>query len=123
MFFSLLAVAADVFGTVAPPPGVWQYDAASPSKFGLILFLSNMIRLAALFAGLWVFANLILAGLMYVTGAGESGMPDKVKDKVLHSVIGLAIIVLSVLVIALISLLFFGDPGYILNPTITGPGP
>ncbi len=126
MFLSLLALVNnnDVFGKIDAPAGVKEFDASpgATNGLGLILFFSNMIKIATVIAGLWVFINIIMAGMTYISAAGDSGTPDKVKDQILHSVIGLAIIVLSYLIIALISFVLFKDPGYILNPTIIGPG-
>lgn len=114
-----------IFGTVQPPIGVSEFDAASVaaggSNFGLILFISNVIKLGTLIAGLWVLFNIISAGLSYISAQGDSSVPDKAKDQIVHSVIGLGIIVFSYLIIALISFFFFGRADYILNPTITGP--
>ncbi len=119
----LTLLADSVFGTINPPAGVKEFDASPGANgLGIIVFFSNLIKIGTVIAGILVFVNILMAGFTYVSAAGDSGTPDKVKDQILHSVIGLAIIVLSYLIIALISFVLFKDPGYILNPTITGPG-
>lgn len=109
------------FGTIDAPPGVEQYNlAAGAGGIGLIIFLSMVIRIVTIVAGLYVFLNLITAGYDYIS-AGDSKAHQAVKDKISMSIIGLVIIVLSYVIIALISYILFGDPSYILSPTIMGP--
>ncbi len=109
-----------VFGTVDEPPGVDYYNSGAPGGIGLLSFITVGVRLVTLVAGMYVFLNLITAGYDYIT-AGDSKAHQAVKDKVTMSVIGLAIIVASYTVIALISFILFGDASFILTPVITGP--
>src|SRR5258708_24724100 len=122
----LIADANDVFGQVSPPPGVDQFNKAAGvggvSGIGIILFISNLIKLATIIAGIWVLFNFITAGYIYITSGGDSAANNKVKDQLTSSVLGLIVIVGAYTVIALISYFLFHDPGYILNPSITGPG-
>jgi hypothetical protein len=115
--------ATDIFGTVSPPPGVEIYDQATnvPGGIGLIVFMSTLIRIATVAAGVWVMLNLILAGYDYITSNGDTGAHKRVTDRVTMSVIGLVIIVAAYTVTALISLVLFGDPRFILAPEISGP--
>ncbi|CAN5298027.1 hypothetical protein BH10PAT2_BH10PAT2_0170 [soil metagenome] len=120
----IAAVPDSVFGKVIAPAGVDDFDTAAKANgasLGLVLFVSNLIRVATIGAGIFVFFNIISAGLMFISAGGDSSVPDKAKDKILHSVVGLALIVFSYVVIALISFILFKDPTYILNPKITGP--
>lgn len=113
---------SQVFGTVEAPPGVEQYNNdVGENGIGIILFASNMIKIVTIIAGLIVFLNLIIAGFNYITADGESAALKKVQDSVKNSVIGLFLIVISYTITAIISLAFFGDPGFILNPQISGP--
>lgn len=116
---TLIANAGDIIGTVNPPQGVQQYG--DVSQGGLILFVSNIIKLLTIVGGIWVLFNFILAGYTYITSQGESSAATKVKDQITSSVIGLIIIVVSYTIIALLSLLLFGDAGFILNPKIPSP--
>ena len=106
------------FGTIEAPEGVKNFNTASPSGIGLILFISNIIKLATIVAGIWVFFNLISAGFDYVTSAGDSGMHNKVREKITMSIIGLILIVGAYTITAIISFVLFGKPGFILNPDI-----
>jgi len=121
---SLLAQANPntIFGTVDAPAGVAAYDAQS-GGIGLLLFMSNLIKVGTIIAGVWVMFNFIMAGYTYVTSSGDAGAHKKVMDQLSMSVIGLVLIVASYTIAAIIGLLVFGDPNYILNPKICGPTP
>lgn len=133
LFSTLLAQAAgrspgsgptSVFGEVSPPPGVDAFNAAvgGSDGIGIILFFSSLIRVATIAAGLWVLWNIIAAGYIYISESGQSAAHNKVKDQITMSVMGILLIVASYTIVALISLFFFGDATFILNPKITGPG-
>lgn len=110
----------DIFGTIDAPAGVAKYDAASEGGIGLITFVSTLIRIATVVAGVWVMFNFILAGWIYITSNGDAKANSDVVNRVTYSVIGLVIIVASYTLAALVGLLLFGDASYILNPTFTG---
>jgi hypothetical protein len=112
----------DIFGTIEPPAGVEKYDAASGGKSGLILFLSNIIRIGTVVAGIWVMVNFILAGWTYITSSGDAKAHGEASNKMTYSLIGIAIIVGAYTLAAVIGLVIFGDAGYILNPQFTGVG-
>lgn len=115
------AATTNVFGNVEAPPGVAQYNAGSSSGIGLIPFISTLIRIATIVAGVIVFINFILAGYAYISSDGSSKVNEQVRNQLTFSVIGLVIIVASYTIIAIISLLLFGKADFILNPTISGP--
>lgn len=116
---------SSVFGEVSPPPGVDAFNSAvgGSDGIGIILFFSSLIRVATIVAGLWVLWNIISAGYIYITESGQSSAHNKVKDQITMSVMGLVLIVASYTIVALISLFFFGDATFILNPKISGPTP
>lgn len=114
--------ATDIVGTIKAPVGVDKFNAASiaagSGNIGLIIFISNLIRLATIIAGIWVLFNFVTAGYTYITSQGEAKAADQVKNQITSSVLGLIIIVAAYTVIAIISFLLFGDAGFILNPSI-----
>ena len=109
-----------VFGQIAPPPGVAAYDKAA-GGMGLILFLSNLIRIVTIAGGIFVMINFLYAGWIYLSSSGDVAAHKKAADTVVYSVIGLAIIVGSYAAAALAGLIFFGDAKFIISPTICGP--
>lgn len=111
----------DVFGTLNPPTGVAEYNATA-GGIGIILFASNMIRLATVVAGIWVLFNIISAGFIYISSSGNAQAHQQVRDKITMSVLGLIVIVSAFLIAGLLGLIFFGNAAYFLNPVLFGPG-
>lgn len=124
--FALSSVGAatwgDVYtGKIAPPPGVRNYQANSglgDDTPAIIFFLSKMILFITVVAGLWTLFNVLMAGLHYITGGGSSESTTKVRNLLASSVIGLLLILSSYTIGGLIGYVFFGDAGYLLNPTL-----
>lgn len=110
----------DIIGQVSPPPGVAAYDTAA-GGVGLFLFISTLIRLATIVAGIWVLFNFILAGYTYITAQGNSKANEDVKNQLTYSVIGIVVIVVSYIAVGLLGLLFFGRADFFLQPEICGP--
>jgi len=106
-----------IFGTINPPAGVDKYGGVEEG--GMLLFISNGIRLVTTVAGIWVMLNFLLAGWKFIT-SGESKAQAEASTMMTNSVIGLAIIVGSYTIAAIAGLVFFGDASYILNPKIQG---
>lgn len=111
-----------VFGTIQAPAGVAQYNAAAGGGIGLVTFISNLIRVATVIAGIWVMINFIMAGWAYITGSGDSKAHSDASAKMTYSMIGLAVIVGAYTIAALVGLIFFGDASYIINPRFEGVG-
>ncbi|HOI04857.1 MAG TPA: hypothetical protein PLX28_02190 [Candidatus Woesebacteria bacterium] len=107
-----------VVGAIDAPPGVAKFNAQADSGLGIILFFSNLIKLIAIVAGLWTMINFIIAGFTYVTSADNPSAIEKIGSKLSSSVIGLAIIVASYTIAAVIGLILFGDAGFIISPEI-----
>lgn len=126
VFSTIATNTKQIFGEVKAPPGVEDYDAAvagtgETGGIGLILFISRLIRLFTIVGGILVMINLLYAGWIYISSMGDSSAHEKAVNTMVYSVLGLAIIVGSYAVAALIGLIFFGDATFILNPKICGP--
>lgn len=115
--FSLYAI--QFFGRVAPPPGVGAYNQGGEG-FGLILFVSNIIRLITIVAGAFSLFNLVLAGFTYITAANNVKAVETAWQSILMSLIGLSVIVGSFVITAIVSYLLFGDATFILSPRLEG---
>ncbi len=115
--FSLYAI--QFFGRVAPPPGVGAYNHGGEG-FGLILFVSNIIRLITIVAGAFSLFNLVLAGFTYITAANNVKAVETAWQSILMSLIGLSVIVGSFVITAIVSYLLFGDATFILSPRLEG---
>lgn len=110
-------VSNPIFGNIDAPPGVAELNQQA-GGIGIILFFSNMIKLITIIAGLWAMFNFILAGFTYVTSADDPGKIEKIGTKLTLSVVGIAIIVASYTMAALLGLILFGDATFIISPKI-----
>ncbi len=104
-----------IFGSVTTPPGV---DKFTPGPAGLLVFISNIIKLVTVVAGLFGLFNIISAGYTYLSSGGNAKATEQAMNQMTYSLIGLVIIAGAFLITALVSLLLFGDSMFILRPTI-----
>ncbi len=118
MFTAAYVLLADtIFGQVSPPPGVAKFGGGD-SGGGLIIFISNLIKVAAIAAGIFGVFNIISAGYVYITSNGNPKATEQAMNMLFMSLIGLILIIGSFTIIAIVSLILFGDASYILNPKI-----
>lgn len=134
LFLAVLAFSAKVMspvsaqgnvdlGTLEEPPGVDVYNQAAGTGPGsdqtpLLFIISRGINLAAVIAGIWSIFNVIFAGHAYITGSGNADSHKKAMNLIVRSALGMLLIVVAYSVGGLIGLIFFGDAGYILNPSL-----
>ena len=118
---TLIAQAPPIFGTVAIPPGVEKFG--SLESGGLVLFVSNLIKVITIIAGLFGLFNIIGAGYTYLNSAGNAKATEQAMQQLTYSLLGLILIVGSFTITAIISFLIFGDATFILNPKIPQAGP
>lgn len=110
-----------VFGTIRQPAGTERFG--GKGEIGILAFVSLLIRIFTIIAGLIVLFNFIISGYTYLTSEGNPKAHETVKNQITYSVIGIVIIVSAYTITALLSLIFFGSATFILNPTITPPTP
>jgi hypothetical protein len=110
----------EVVGKVTNPlPPAYQNAVGAGG--GVMLFLTNILRLVFVVAGLYAFINFIVAGFQYMGAAGDSKALSAAWDRIWQSFIGLIVIVASFALAALMGQLLFGNPQFILNPTLYVP--
>jgi len=97
------------------------YGSAIGGSGGLMLFLTNIIRLVFVVAGIYAFVNLIIAGYQYMSAGGDSKALNAAWSRIWQTLLGLAIIVGSFALISLFGYIFFGAGYNILSPIIYGP--
>ncbi len=120
---SVYAAAEDIVGKVESPlPAAYKNVAGTGTSGGLLLLLTNVLRLMFVAAGVIAFFNIVIAGFDFMNAGGDSKKIDSAWNKIWQSLVGLVIIVGSFALAALFGYLIFGDAGYILNPKIYGPG-
>jgi hypothetical protein len=110
----------EVVGKITNPlPPVYQN--AIGESGGVMVFLTNILRLIFVVAGLYAFINFIIAGFQYMSAAGDSKALTAAWDRIWQSFIGLIVIVASFALAALMGQLLFNNPQFILNPTLYVP--
>lgn len=107
----------DIIGTVQNPNPTY----GSVAGGGLILFLTNILRLVFVAAGVFAFVNLIIAGFQYMGAGGDAKQLESAWGRIWGSLLGLILVVGSFALAALFGYILFGHADFILNPTIYGP--
>lgn len=116
------APVASSIGELLPPPGIATYSASTSANtrtIGILNFISSMVRLIMIIAGVWSTIMILLAGYIFISSSGDSGSYQKVRNQLTNAVVGLVIIMFTYTIVGLISLILFGDAGFILNPDIS----
>jgi hypothetical protein len=108
-------------GTIANPMPT-AYQSLTGPNGGLILFLTNILRLVFVVAGIYAFINFILAGFQFMSAGGDTKAISAAMSRIYNSLIGLVLVVASFALAALFSQIIFGKADFILNPKIWGPG-
>jgi hypothetical protein len=106
---------AQIFGNVNPPPGVSEYSD------GLTLFISNIVKLLIVGAGIYALFNLVTAGYAFMSAGGD---PKKIADasaKIWQTLVGLLVAAGAVVLAAIFGRLIFGNANALLQITIYGP--
>lgn len=116
----LLAQAGDIVGSIGSPLANTGYGSIQSGAVGM--FITNILRLAFVAAGIYALFNFIIAGYSYMNAAGDSKKLSEAWSRIWQSLLGLVIIVGSFALASLFGYLIFNDAGFILNPTIYGPG-
>jgi len=105
--------ADDVVGTIAPE------NLKVPSEIGQTgSFLSTIVRFFIIVAGLFALTQFLLGGFSYITAGGDKGKISEATQKITMSIVGLAVIAASFVIIAILSQLLFGDFTAILVPKL-----
>lgn len=111
---------ADFFGTVNIPPGVNKYGGFGEDQ-GILLFANNILKLVIVGAGLFAFANIIIAGYGFLSAGGDPKKVGESASRIWQSLIGLLLVAGSFVLAAIFGQLIFGDWTAILSPKIYGP--
>ncbi len=111
-----------IFGTATPPPGVDQYSKNAPNDIGgLTLLLGNVVKISIFVAGIYSLINFLSAGILYISSNGNPENIKQASSKIWMSMLGLLIVAASLVISAIIGLIFFKNPAAILQPIIPQP--
>ena len=113
---------AQVFGNVAPPPGVSTYiGLAGSAEGGLQVFISSIIKTIIAIAGVFALFNLIFAGYAFMSAGGNAEKIASAWAKIWQTLIGLLIAVGSFVLAGVFGKLIFGDYNALLRLRVFGP--
>lgn len=114
-----------VLGGIEIPVGVWIHTPIglqTSESIGIVGFASVLLRIFTIICGLWFMFNVIFAGFLFISSSTDTATFGKVKDSLYFSLIGLFLLAIAYMVAGVIGTIFFGDAGFILNPTLTQAG-
>lgn len=108
-----------VFGNINNPLASGYGDLTkSGNNAGLIGLVNNLVALITVLAGLFVLVNFVLAGYIYLSANGQPQKIAEAGNKILQSVIGLAIVAAAYIIAALIGKILFNNPDIFLQPQL-----
>lgn len=89
---------------------------------GLPAFITNVVTVIFVGAGLFAFFNLMIAGFSYISAAGDSKKIEAATQSINMSLMGLVVMVGAAAITGIVSFVLFGSATAILQPSIKGPG-
>lgn len=112
-----------MFGTVQNPLQQWGWgDLDGKGGSGPLDLISNVFQLVAVVAGIYALINMIMAGLKYISSGTDASKVEEAQKQMYMSLMGIIIIVISFSIAAILGQLLFGNPGFIFQPNVYGPG-
>lgn len=108
--------AANPFGSVAQPDALGRFNAVEEGGLGQLL---NLVLNVLVIAGaVYALFNFVLAGYMFFSAADDPKKVEGAWAKIWQTAIGLLFIAGSLLIASIFGWLIFGDPTYIISPSI-----
>ena len=108
-----------IFGKVAPPPGVERYGPLTSG--GLVTFLNAILLLMIVAGGVYALFNIVIAGFQFISAGGNPENMQKAWARIWQSLIGLLFIAGAFVLAAIFGQIIFGDPTILIKPKIFGP--
>lgn len=101
-----------ITGTITPPGTI----ITDLTRIGT--FISVLVGIVVVVAGLWAFLEFLLGGLGYITAGGDAKKAQDAFARIRLAIIGLIAIAAAFIISGILGQLFFGNPMYIFNPQI-----
>lgn len=112
-----MKLAQGPFGTITAPSPLARFgDVATGGALGN--FLNIILKVMIVGAGLFALFNFILAGYAFLSAGEDSKKIEGAWAKIWQSAIGLAFAAGAFVLAAIFGWLIFGNPNFIINPTI-----
>ena len=103
-----------IFGNIQDP--LPNYGSTGGS--GIFKFISQMLQLMGVVAGIYFAFNIIFAGYMYLSANGDIKKTEQAWAKIWQSILGMVIVASAMVLASAVGSLLGIDP---LNPVIKGP--
>lgn len=97
---------AGIIGNIDPPPGVTEYGGFDP---GIRNFISNIVQLVIIFAGVYAFINILLAGYSFISAGDDPKKIQAAWAKIWQTLLGLVIVAGAFVIAALVGKVLFND--------------
>ena len=111
----------NIVGTINPPnsySGYTELGSETTLTTGPFAFISNLVQVIIIVAGIFTLINFITAGYMYLTSEGDPQKLTQAGVKILQSIIGITVVAAAYVIAAIIGQLFFKDASFLMNPTL-----
>ena len=109
-----------IFGNITPPSSYQSLNDPS-ADLGLIGLVNNLIGILTALAGIFVIINFIAAGYLYLSANGEAQKITNAGNKILQSIIGLAIVAVAYVIAAILGQILFNNPTAFLKLSLFSP--
>jgi hypothetical protein len=104
---------AGLFGSIDAPPGVENYGGGTLAGFRG--FVNNIVQLVIIFASIYAFINILLAGYAFISAGDDPKKIQSAWAKIWQTLLGLAIAAGAFVLAALIGKMLFDDYGALLK--------
>jgi hypothetical protein len=115
-----------IFGTIQNPFANLAPNtslASSTQGEGLIILLTNIVRLAIVLAGVYTLFNIILAGYGFLSAGGDAKLIQKSWERIWRSFLGLIIVAGSIVIAGVLGYIIYGSANWslLIRPVIFQP--
>ncbi len=108
------------FGPVSPPAGLSsRFGTDAGIAIGRLIGLA--LRVMVIVAGIYAVVNLIFAGYAFMSAGDDSKKVAGAWAKIWQTLLGLAVAAGAFVLAGIFGQLIFGDPMFLLKPTIPTP--
>lgn len=105
-------------GYIYPPAGPLGGEIG-----GLQQIISIVLRSLIVVAGIYAVINIVLAGISYISAAGDSKRIGEATAKIWHSILGLVVAAGAFVLAGVIGEILYGDPTALLQLRYFTPAP
>lgn len=112
-------LAQNPFGTVTVPAGLSAYGPDPGPAFGKLIQFG--LRALVVGAGIYALFNLVLAGYSFMSAGDDSKKVSAAWAQIYQTIMGLAFSAGAFVLAAIFGQLLFGNPLFLLQPTIPTP--